>query len=80
MSWFFLIIAVVAMVLSFWLLSNAMRSIPLGTAYMVWTGIGAIGAFAVGIVVLGDAVNPARLIAAGLIAAGLILLNVASHS
>lgn len=74
------LITVVAMVLSFWLLSNAMRSIPLGTAYMVWTGIGAIGAFVVGIVVLGDAVNPARLIAAGLIAAGLILLNVASHS
>ena len=38
------------MIASFWLLAVAMRSLPLGTAYTIWTGIGAVGAFAVGIV------------------------------
>ena len=44
------IITIVAMMASFWLLAIAMRSIPLGTAYVIWTGIGAIGALIVGIV------------------------------
>ena len=50
----------VAMFLSFGLLAVAMKSLPLGTAYTVWTGIGAVGAFVVGIVVLGEAVTVTR--------------------
>ena len=67
-----------AMFLSFGLLALAMKSLPLGTAYTVWTGIGAVGAFIVGIVVLGEAVTPMRVLAAGLIIAGLILMKVSS--
>lgn len=67
-----------AMILSFGLLAWSMRALPLGTAYMVWTGIGAVGAFAVGILFLGEAVSIARLIAAGLIVSGLITMKLAS--
>jgi quaternary ammonium compound-resistance protein SugE len=63
------------MVASFALLSVSMRSLPLSVAYMAWSGIGAVGAFAVGIVLLGESANPARLAAATLIVAGLALMN-----
>ncbi|HUD93147.1 DMT family transporter [Sphingobium sp.] len=69
-----------AMVASFGLLSLAMRSLPLGTAYMIWTGIGALGAFAVGVAFLGEAISPARLVAAGLILAGLVLMKLSAQS
>lgn len=57
------------------LLWLAQREIAIGTAYAVWTGIGAVGTFAVGIVFFGDSANPARIAAAGLIVAGLIGLR-----
>ena len=59
------------------LLALAMRSLPLGTAYAIWTGIGAVGAFALGIFMLGEAASPQRLLAAGLIVLGLILMKTA---
>ena len=68
----------VAMLGSVGLLALAMRTLPLGTAYTIWTGIGALGAFAVGIAVLGEPASPARLVAAGLIVSGLVLMKVAS--
>jgi len=71
-------IMVVAMTGSFVLLAMAMRSLPLGTAYMIWTGIGAVGAFLVGIMMLSEAVTPMRLVAAGLIVLGLILMKIAT--
>jgi quaternary ammonium compound-resistance protein SugE len=71
-------VMVAAMLLSFALLAWAMRSLPLGTAYTVWTGIGAVGAFLVGITVLGEPVNPMRLLAAGLIVSGLVLMRLSS--
>ena len=61
------LITFVAMAISFGLLSVAMKSLPLGTAYTVWTGIGAVGAFVVGIVVLGEQVTVMRVAAAMLI-------------
>ncbi len=70
-------IMAVAMIGSFGLLALAMRSLPLGTAYMVWTGIGAVGAFAAGVLLLGEAVSPARLAAAGLIVSGLVVMKLA---
>jgi quaternary ammonium compound-resistance protein SugE len=72
------LLTIVAMLLSFGLLAIAMKSLPLGTAYTVWTGIGAVGSFAVGIVVLGEAVTPLRLLAAALILAGLLLMKLSS--
>jgi quaternary ammonium compound-resistance protein SugE len=63
---------------SFWLLALAMRQLPLGTAYAVWTGIGAVGAFVLGIVMMGEAVTVARVLSALLIVAGLIGLKLSS--
>jgi quaternary ammonium compound-resistance protein SugE len=63
---------------SFWLLALAMRQLPLGTAYAVWTGIGAVGAFVLGIVVMGEAVTVARVLSALLIVAGLVGLKLSS--
>lgn len=71
-------VTIVAMIGSFALLSLAMRQLPLGTAYMVWTGIGAVGAFVVGIVMLGEGVSAMRIAAAGLIVAGIALMKLAS--
>jgi quaternary ammonium compound-resistance protein SugE len=68
----------IAMFISCALLAWSMRTLPLGTAYMVWTGIGAVGAFIVGIVVLGEPVGAVRLLAAGLIVSGLVLLKLTS--
>lgn len=73
------VITITAMIASFWLLALAMRSIPLGTAYTVWTGIGAVGAFILGITFLAEPVNAARLTAAALIISGLVLMKVASN-
>jgi quaternary ammonium compound-resistance protein SugE len=72
------VVTIVAMLVSFGLLSWSMRVLPLGTAYVVWTGIGAIGAFAVGIIVLGEAATPIRLLAAMLILGGLMLMKFAT--
>jgi quaternary ammonium compound-resistance protein SugE len=70
-------ITLIAMLASFGFLAAAMRTLPLGTAYAIWTGIGAVGAVVLGIVVLGEAASPLRLMAAGLIVSGLVLLKVA---
>jgi quaternary ammonium compound-resistance protein SugE len=67
-----------AMAVSIGLLGLAMKSLPLGTAYTVWTGIGAVGAFVVGVVVLGEAVTLMRVLAAALIVAGIVLMKVSS--
>lgn len=72
------VITFVAMVASFGLLALAMRTLPLGTAYTIWTGIGAVGAFIVGVLFLGEPLNPARLLAALLIISGLVLMKLSS--
>jgi quaternary ammonium compound-resistance protein SugE len=71
-------ITLVAMIASFGLLSMAMKTLPLGTAYTVWTGIGAVGAFVVGVLVLGEPTHVTRVLAAGLIVAGLVLMRLSS--
>ncbi|WNJ87917.1 multidrug efflux SMR transporter [Bosea sp. 685] len=71
-------VTIVAMIGSFALLSLAMRSLPLGTAYTVWTGIGAVGAFVVGVAVLGEALTPMRAVAAMLIVSGMITMKMSS--
>jgi quaternary ammonium compound-resistance protein SugE len=73
-------VTLVTMVGSFGLLSLAMRSLPLGTAYTIWTGIGAVGAFAVGILVLGEQVSVSRLLAVGLIVSGLVMMKMSASA
>jgi quaternary ammonium compound-resistance protein SugE len=72
------VIMAVTMLLSFALLAHAMRVLPLGTAYAVWTGIGAIGSFVVGLVVLGEPATALRMLAAGMILSGIVLMKIAS--
>lgn len=72
-------VTLVTMIASFALLSFSMRSLPLGTAYMVWTGIGAVGAFIVGIVALGEHLSLLRVLAAALILCGLVLMKLSSQ-
>lgn len=72
------IITLVGMILSFWFLSISMKTLPLGTAYTIWTGIGAVGAFIVGILVLGEPAHTIRIVAALLIVLGLIILKLSS--
>ncbi|WP_120077549.1 DMT family transporter [Aurantiacibacter odishensis] len=72
------IVMVVTMLLSFGLLAWSLRVLPLGTAYMIWTGIGAVGAFIVGIVWFGEALSASRVLAAILIVSGLVLMKVST--
>lgn len=74
------IVTLVAMVASFALLSIAMRSLPLGTAYTMWTGIGAVGSFVVGIMVMGEPSSALRIFAAVLIVAGLALMKLSTSA
>lgn len=67
-----------AMVLSISMLGLAMRDLPVGTAYAVWTGIGAVGTVIVGIYLLGDPATTGRLISIGLILLGIIGLKLSS--
>ena len=69
---------VVAMIISLSLLGVAMRSLPMGTAYAVWVGVGAVGTVFLGIVLLGEPANPARLASIVLIIAGIIGLKLAT--
>ena len=73
-----IVVAVVCMGASGFFLFLAQRAIPMGTAYAVWTGIGAAGAFAVGVLAYGDPMSLARLAGAGLIIAGVAVLKLAS--
>ncbi len=66
----------IALVISMGLLGLAVRSLPIGTAYAVWTGIGAVGTVILGIVLMGDPATPARLVCVGLILAGIVGLKI----
>jgi len=72
------VVTLVAMIASFALLALSMKTLPLGTAYTIWTGIGAVGAFLLGIWFLGEPANALRVIAAVLIVGGLVLMKMAS--
>ena len=68
----------VAMLISLSLLGIAMKSLPLGTAYSVWVGVGAVGTVFLGVVLLGEPANPARLVSIVLIIAGIVGLKLAT--
>ncbi|HIY71925.1 MAG TPA: quaternary ammonium compound efflux SMR transporter SugE [Candidatus Luteimonas excrementigallinarum] len=67
-----------AMGVSFYLLAVAMRSLPLGTAYAVWVGVGAVGTAILGIFLFQEPANAGRLVSLGLIVAGIVGLKLAS--
>lgn len=67
-----------AMIASVVLLALAMRTLPLGTAYTIWTGIGAVGAFVVGVLVLGEQLTAMRIAAAIFIISGIVLMKLSS--
>ena len=72
------ILTVAAMAISFWLLSIAMKSIPVGTAYAVWTGIGAVGVAIMGMILFGESRDVLRIISLVLIVSGIIGLKLVS--
>jgi quaternary ammonium compound-resistance protein SugE len=69
---------ILAMIISVSLLGIAMKSLPVGTAYSVWVGVGAVGTVALGIVLLGEPANAARLISIALIVFGIVGLKLAT--
>ena len=73
------LITVTAMIVSIMMLSWAMKTLPVGTAYAIWTGIGAVGAATAGILLLGEAASPARILSLALIVAGIIGLKLSTH-
>ncbi len=70
----------IAAFISFWLLALAMKELSLGTAYAVWVGIGAVGSFAIGVVMFGDTLNAARVLSVSLVVIGLIGLKLSEGS
>ncbi|MDL2216594.1 multidrug efflux SMR transporter [Desulfovibrio sp. OttesenSCG-928-M14] len=77
---FYILFATVSMGLSGWLLYMAQKSIPIGTAYAIWTGIGAVGAFTVGILMFGDTLSLGRLLGVSMIVGGVIMLKMTGTS
>lgn len=67
---------IVAMLVSFWLLSLSLKTLPLGTAYAVWVGIGIIGTVIAGIMLFGDSINIIRIISIAFIILGIIGLKI----
>lgn len=72
------IVTVVLMAISFVLLSLALKTLPIGTAYAIWTGIGAAGTALVGMLLFGDSAAPARLLCLAMIVAGVVGLKLVS--
>jgi quaternary ammonium compound-resistance protein SugE len=69
-----------SMIISLWLLGIAMKSLPVGTAYSIWVGVGAVGTVTLGVVLLGESASAPRIVSVGLIIAGLIGLKLATPS
>ncbi|CUJ77082.1 Quaternary ammonium compound-resistance protein sugE [Achromobacter xylosoxidans] len=72
------LVTVGGMLISFWLLALAMKTLPLGTAYAVWVGIGTVGAFVAGIILFGESISWLRIASVTLIVVGLIGLKLSS--
>ena len=72
------LITLITMLISFFLLAYSMKTLPLGVAYTIWTGIGAVGAFVLGIAVLGEHVSAMRIIAAAIILSGIVLMKLST--
>jgi len=71
------VLTILGAIASFWLLSHAMKSLPVGTAYAVWVGIGTVGTATLAVVLFGEPVNAMRIAGIGLIVAGIVALKLA---
>lgn len=71
-------VTIAAMAVSMWLLAQAARTLPIGTAYAVWTGIGAVGAALLGIMLFAESANPVRVLCIILIVAGIVGLKLST--
>jgi quaternary ammonium compound-resistance protein SugE len=71
------VLTIIGAIASFWLLSIAMKELPVGTAYAVWVGIGAVGTAVLAVFLFGDPVNLMRMVGIGLIIAGILALKFA---
>ena len=71
-------VTIAAMAASMWLLAQAARTLPIGTAYAVWTGIGAVGAALLGIMLFAESANPVRVLCIILIVAGIVGLKLST--
>lgn len=71
------VLTIVGSLISFWLLSIAMKSLPVGTAYAVWVGIGTVGTATLAVVLFGEPINVMRVAGIGLIVAGIVALKLA---
>lgn len=76
--WWPSVATVAAMVASIWLLGIAMKTLPVGTAYGVWVGVGAVGTVALGILLFDEPTNATRLVSVALIVAGIVGLKLAT--
>ena len=74
------VLTVAAMVGSVGMLGLALRTLPLGTAYAIWTGIGAVGAVILGIVLFGDSASPLRLACVALVVLGMVGLKLTGNA
>ena len=72
------VLMVIALGMSMWVLTLAVRTLPLGTSYAVWTGIGAVGAMIAGIILFGESASPMRIASAALIVSGIVGLKLAA--
>lgn len=72
------LLTVAAMVVSFFFLAQAVKMLPVGTAYAIWTGIGAVGTAVMGIVLFSESADPGRIVSIMLIVAGIVGLKLAS--
>jgi len=71
-------LTVLAMIISFAFLSMSLKALPLGTAYAIWTGIGAAGAFVVGVMFMGEAATPGRIVSILLLVSGIVGLKLSA--
>lgn len=71
------VLTILGAVASFWLLSHAMKTLPVGTAYAVWVGIGIVGTTILGVMLFNEPVNAMRIAGIGLIVAGIVALKLA---
>jgi len=72
------VVTVAAMAVSFYFLAQALKTLPVGTGYAVWTGIGAVGTAILGMALFSDSISPGRIISIALIVGGIIGLKLAS--
>lgn len=74
------VLTALSMIVSLWLLGTALKTLPLGTAYSVWVGVGAVGTVILGVILFNESVSVARMLSVGLIIAGIVGLKLTASA